>query len=202
VTFFRQMGGTLGTAVFLSVLLTNLPGKIASAFGSVQGTPEFRAALAAHPDQAATLQSATSGNTDLNDTSFISRLDSVIAHPFKVGFSDSMSIVFLLGTAIMVIGLIVVLFLPEVALSDRSAAQARAAEDATAGQSGEAAVADVHGGGQAVDAAPDGVDPDADGRGRHNAEGRPDEVRVPVDGPAGTGKHEADGYVGRPSGGA
>jgi hypothetical protein len=199
VTFFRQMGGTLGTAVFLSVLLTNLPGKIASAVGKAQGTPEFQAALAAHPDQAATLRGAGGGGADLNDTSFISRLDSVIAHPFKVGFSDSMSIVFLLGTAIMVIGLIVVLFLPEVALSDRSAAQARAAEDATAGQGGEAALADVHGDGQAVSAAADGADPDADGRGRHNAAGRPDEVRVPVDGHTGNGKHEAGGYVESPS---
>jgi hypothetical protein len=68
-------------------------------------------------------------------------------------------------------------------------------------------VADVHGDGQAAAldgagaGAQGGVDPDADGRGRHNAEGRPDELRVPVDGPAGNGKHEADGYVGRPSGG-
>ena len=240
VTFFRQMGGTLGTAVFLSVLLSNLPGRIASSVGKAQGTPEFQGALAAHPDQAAILRGATGGGSDLNDTSFISRLDSVIAHPFKVGFSDSMSIVFLLGTAIMVIGLIVVLFLPEVALSDRSAAQARAAEDATAGQSGEAALADVHGDGQATDtvtagvaagtrsqdgagtagsgagAGPDGaraedgmrIDPDADVRGRHNAEGRPDEVRVPVDGHADGGRHEADGYTldgeparGRPSAG-
>jgi hypothetical protein len=161
----------------------------------------------------------------------------VIAHPFKVGFADSTSVVFLLGTAIMVIGLIVVFFLPEVALSDRSAAQARAAEDATGGQGGEAALADVHGDGQASDAVPAGVgaagtrdgatldgardgatvdgardgvriDPDADERGRHNAEGRPDEVRVPVDGHAGGGRHEADGYTldgeparGRPSAG-
>ena len=38
-TFFRQMGGTLGTAVFLSVLFNALPGKIASAFGASVSTP-------------------------------------------------------------------------------------------------------------------------------------------------------------------
>ncbi|HET9517698.1 MAG TPA: MFS transporter, partial [Actinoplanes sp.] len=32
VAFFRSMGGTLGTAVFLSVLFNVLPGKITSAF--------------------------------------------------------------------------------------------------------------------------------------------------------------------------
>ena len=31
VTFFRSMGGTLGTAIFLSVLFNVLPGKIAAA---------------------------------------------------------------------------------------------------------------------------------------------------------------------------
>jgi EmrB/QacA subfamily drug resistance transporter len=200
VTFFRQMGGTLGTAVFLSILLTNLPGKIADAFRAVQGTPQFTAALAAHPDQAATLQSATSGNTDLNDTSFISRLDPVIAHPFKVGFADATSIVFLIGTAVMVIGLIVVLFLPEVALADRSASQARAAEGNPAGPAGAtipqdaAAPAGVHSGGAALVPARalDGeAAVDTDGIGRHAAAGDPDELRVPVDEHAGEGRHEA-----------
>ena len=151
MTFFRQMGGTLGTAVFLSVLLTTLPGRIAHAFDSVRNTPQFAAALAAHPDQAATLQAASQGNADLNDTSFISRLAPVIAHPFKVGFADSMSIVFLMGAAIMVIGLVIVFFLPEIPLADRSGSEARAAEaQAEAGAALEAAtpvtaaIADAH----------------------------------------------------------
>src|SRR6185436_7529270 len=138
-------------AVFLSVLLSTLPGRIADAFNSVRGTPGFQAALAAHPDQAATLQAAGSGNADLNDTSFISRLAPVIAHPFKVGFSDSMSVVFLMGAAIMAIGLVIVFFLPEIPLADRSASQARAAEaQAEAGAALEAAsvtataIADAH----------------------------------------------------------
>jgi EmrB/QacA subfamily drug resistance transporter len=200
VTFFRQMGGTLGTAVFLSILLTNLPGKIAEAFRAVQGTPQFTAALAAHPDQAATLQAATSGNTDLNDTSFISRLDPVIAHPFKVGFADSTSVVFLIASAVMVIGLIVVLFLPEVALADRSASQARAAEGGPAGPAGAsipqdaAAPADVHSGGAALVPARalDGeAAVDTGGIGRHEATGDPGELRVPVDEHTGEGRHEA-----------
>jgi EmrB/QacA subfamily drug resistance transporter len=161
VTFFRQMGGTLGTAVFLSILLTNLPGKIADAFGAVRNTPQFLAALAAHPDQASTLQSATGGNADLNDTSFISRLDPVLAHPFKVGFADSTSVVFLIAVGVMVIGLIVVLFLPEIALADRSASQARAAEDTPAETAAippdGAAPADVHSGGSADALAPAGA---------------------------------------------
>jgi len=204
VTFFRQMGGTLGTAVFLSVLLSTLPGRIADAFNSVRGTPGFQAALAAHPDQAATLQAAGSGNADLNDTSFISRLAPVIAHPFKVGFSDSMSTVFLMGAAIMVIGFVVVLLLPEIPLADRSASQARAAEaQAEAGAAAEAAALPGAAFAEAVAERtevalaernhPDPLDPDADERGRHTAHGHDGEVRVPVDDHGGGGRHEANG---------
>ncbi|HVD28921.1 MAG TPA: MDR family MFS transporter, partial [Mycobacteriales bacterium] len=128
VTFFRQMGGTLGAALFLSVLFTTLPGRIGDAVTAASRTPEFQNALREHPDQAALLRSAGAGNADLDDTSFISRLAAAVAHPFKVGFSDSMSLVFMLGAAVMVIGLLVVLRLPELRLSDRSASQARAAE--------------------------------------------------------------------------
>jgi EmrB/QacA subfamily drug resistance transporter len=128
VTFFRQMGGTLGTAVFLSVLFTALPGRIREAITAASGTPEFQQALREHPDQAALLRSVGTGNVALDDTSFISRLAAPIAHPFKVGFSDSMSLVFLLGAGVMVIGFLVVRMLPELPLADRSAAQARAAE--------------------------------------------------------------------------
>ncbi len=225
VTFFRQMGGTLGTAVFLSVLLSTLPAKIAGAFRAVQGTPEFAAALAAHPEQAATLQAAGQGNADLNDTSFISRLAPVIAHPFKVGFADSMSVVFLMGAAIMLIGLVVVFFLPEIPLADRSASEARAAEAQAEADAAAAAapvtapvtasvtataIADAHPARTEPPAptdpfGPAGLDPDADGRGRHSADGHdgegrspvdgpPGEGRSPVDGPPGEGRHEANGH--------
>ena len=53
----------------------------------------------------------------------------MVAHPFKVGFSDAMPIVFLIAALIMVIGLIVVFLLPELPLRHASAAQARLDED-------------------------------------------------------------------------
>ncbi|XVV14047.1 MDR family MFS transporter [Actinoplanes sp. CA-131856] len=126
VTFFRSMGGTLGTAIFLSVLFNVLPGKISDAFTTARATPEFQQALAANPDQAQTLQQATAGGGDLSDTSFLTKLSDVIAHPFKEGFSEGIQVVFLLALAVMVIGLIVVFFLPEIPLSLRSAQQQRA----------------------------------------------------------------------------
>jgi EmrB/QacA subfamily drug resistance transporter len=125
VTFFRSMGGTLGTAIFLSVLFNVLPSKISTAYQAAQRTPEFQQALAANPSQAQVLRQAQSGAA-LSDTSFLSRLSDVVAHPFKVGFSEGVHVVFLMALAVMIVGLIVVFFLPEIPLSRRSAQQQRA----------------------------------------------------------------------------
>jgi EmrB/QacA subfamily drug resistance transporter len=134
VTFFRSMGGTLGAAVFLSVLFSLLPDKIKGAFTSAQTTPEFQAAARAHEDQLQSIQqAATSGSaSSFNNTSFLDKLDNALSHPFKVGFSDAMSVVFMVAAGIMVVGFIVILFLPEVPLRSMSAAQQRAQEDAEA----------------------------------------------------------------------
>jgi EmrB/QacA subfamily drug resistance transporter len=125
VTFFRSMGGTLGTAIFLSVLFNVVGDKISSAYRAAQGTAAFQQSLAADPSQQQTLQQAQSGDA-LNDTSFLNRLSDVVAHPFKVGFSDGIQLIFLLAALVMIIGLIVVLFLPEIPLEQRSAQQQRA----------------------------------------------------------------------------
>ncbi|GAA3344647.1 MDR family MFS transporter [Amorphoplanes nipponensis] len=134
VTFFRSMGGTLGTAIFLSVLFNVVGGKISSAYRTAQGTPEFQQAVAADPSQLQRLQQAQSGDA-LNDTSFLGRLSDVVSHPFKVGFSDGIHVVFLLAAAVMILGLIVVLFLPEIPLQQRSAQQQRADDAAAAAAS-------------------------------------------------------------------
>ena len=131
VTFFRSMGGTLGTAIFLSVLFNVLPGKIKGAFTSAAATPQFQAELQSHPDQAHILQQATSAGGsggDLSDTSWINKLSDTLAHPFKVGFSDGIQVVFLMALGVMLIGLIVVFFLPEIPLAQRSAQAQREAD--------------------------------------------------------------------------
>jgi EmrB/QacA subfamily drug resistance transporter len=141
VTFFRSMGGTLGTAIFLSVLFNVLPGKISGAFETAQKTPEFQQALQADPSQAQVLQQATGGDA-LSDTSFLSKLSDVVAHPFKVGFSDGIQVVFLMALGVMLIGLLVVFFLPEIPLSMRSAQQQRA-DDILAAQNSKGTPGDV-----------------------------------------------------------
>ena len=168
VAFFRSMGGTLGTAVFLSVLFNVLPGKISDAFRTAQGTPEFQQALASDPRQAQLLQQAQGGDA-LSDTSFLSRLSDVVAHPFKVGFSEGIHVVYLMALAVMLVGLVIVFFLPEIPLAQRSAQQQRAA-DALAAENSDGVPGEV------------GAGPDAGTRGGAHRAPESDPVPVGKDG--------------------
>ncbi|MEV6058116.1 DHA2 family efflux MFS transporter permease subunit [Streptomyces sp. NPDC052107] len=140
-TFFRQMGGTAGTAVFLSVLFSTVGDKIGSAFRTAYETPAFRAALhdpavRANPANKPVLEmfqhpqaGGGSGSGVLDDSSFIQRLDPRLAQPFKVGFTDSMQLVFLIAAAVLVLGFLVAVWTKEVPLRKVSGLEARAAEE-------------------------------------------------------------------------
>ncbi|MBM6401632.1 MDR family MFS transporter [Phycicoccus sonneratiae] len=143
-TFTRQIGGTIGTAVFLTILFSLAPDKIAAAFQRFAPTPDFQAALRdpANAAFAQQLQQSQGGGTAaasgvLQDSSFLSSLDPRLAKPFLVGFSEAMDVVFLVGSAVMVLAIVVLALLPQVELrrgsaySERSAG-ATAPEDAPA----------------------------------------------------------------------
>ncbi|MDI2125576.1 MDR family MFS transporter [Yinghuangia seranimata] len=141
-TFFRQMGATAGTAVFLSVLFSNVGARIADAFRHAATTPSFQAAahdpaVAAQPQDKAVLDmlhapGGSPGSSVLSDSSFIQQLDPRLALPFKQGFSDAMHNVFLLGAGVLAIAFVLLLFLKEVPLRSMSGLQAAAAEAAEA----------------------------------------------------------------------
>jgi len=128
VTFSRQMGGTLGAAIFLSILFSTVTGYISDAVKSASRTAAWHAAMAAHPGQLEQLKSG--GSQVLSDTSFIQRLDPALAAPFKTGFADAMDLVFLVTGIVVLVSLFVVWRLPELPLRMESASAARAAEDA------------------------------------------------------------------------
>jgi len=145
-TFFRQMGGTLGTAVFLSILFSTVGDKIGNAFRTLAPTPEFQAALhdpavLANPANQPVLGPLANGQSlgggSIDDSSFIDQLDPRLAKPFLVGFSDSMSTVFLVAAGIVVIGFALVIFLREIPLSNQSGLVARQQQAAAAAAAGE-----------------------------------------------------------------
>jgi Major Facilitator Superfamily len=126
-TFFRQTGGTVGTAVFLSILFSVVGSRIADAFASVRTDPAFLAALQNNPDFA---QSLRGGGTslDLNNTEFLNTLDPELARPILTGFAESVDTVFMVGGFVTLVAFVLVWFLKEVPLSDKSGIQ-RAADD-------------------------------------------------------------------------
>ncbi|GAA2791324.1 MDR family MFS transporter [Saccharopolyspora taberi] len=120
VNLFRQTGGTVGAAAFLSILFSTVGGRIADAMRSTG--PEFAAAMRdpavlADPANHAFLSAMQSGATpDLNDTSFLYGLDPRLARPVLEGFASAMDTVFFVGGCVMVIAFVLTWFLRNIRL--------------------------------------------------------------------------------------
>jgi EmrB/QacA subfamily drug resistance transporter len=128
--FFRSIGGTLGTAIFLSILFTLAGTKITAQYAQAATNPAFLAAAKANPGQVALLHQNLSGGLD--DTSFLSGLAKPLVEPFYAGFSAAGDVVFAV-VAILLLGAVVLsLCLKEVPLRLVSGNQARAQASAQA----------------------------------------------------------------------
>ncbi|GAA3557567.1 MFS transporter [Amycolatopsis ultiminotia] len=106
-TFFRQIGGTAGVAVFLTILFNVLPGNITKAFG---GNPPAGAA-----GQLNDLQS---------NTGIIQTLPEALRTPILVGFTDSITTVFYVASGVALLATIVLLFMKEIPLAGMNPAAA------------------------------------------------------------------------------
>ncbi|MFF0631237.1 MDR family MFS transporter [Nocardia sp. NPDC004151] len=125
-TFFRQIGGTLGAAVFLSILFDRLGTDIRAQLEASSTDPNFQKAVvnAAHDGNPADMALAqgflnhdtSAAQSVLKDSSIIQKLNPVLAHPFKVGFAESLSTVFLTTSAVAFVALVLVMFWKEVPL--------------------------------------------------------------------------------------
>ena len=129
-TFFRQIGATVGVAVFLSMLFTQLTPKTGDALIAASSTPAFQQAVqtaagSSDPLESGFAKAIASGDASiagsaLQDSSFIQKLEPALAEPFRIGFSDAMDYVFLAVSILMLIGFVLVLFLKEVPLRTMS----------------------------------------------------------------------------------
>lgn len=141
-TFFRQIGGTLGTAVVFSVLFGRLPTTLAAAFGSSTHADSLAAALQdpevlADPANAAILQllqgGASSAGGALNgDTSFLIGADPRLTAPFLDGFAQATTAVYWIGLAVILVAFVLSFFLKAAPLREKSALQEAADERAAA----------------------------------------------------------------------
>ena len=117
-TFTRQIGGTAGTALFLSILFAALPNRIAEALDTARATPDFQAALAdpANAEFVQQLQTGAVGDTLLKDSSILNALDPRLAQPFLQGFAEAMDRVFLVAACVMVLGVVITWLIPQISL--------------------------------------------------------------------------------------
>jgi EmrB/QacA subfamily drug resistance transporter len=138
-TFFRQIGGTLGVAVFLSVLFTTIPSHLQDSYADAAKDPAFVAAskdpaVLSDPNNADYFGMLKSGGGDLSDTSFLTHTNTTLAHPFKAGFTDSIDVVFLIGAGVVALAFLFSIFMKEIPLrTGKPDAAPAAAEGAEGG---------------------------------------------------------------------
>ena len=133
-TFFRQLGGTLGVGIFLSLLFNTLPGNVRSALVVSSGDPSFlqsagKAAAAAGKSVQDYL--ATLGGQLTVDSSFLGKLDPILAHPYQVGFVNSTHVVYVCGAICMAIAFALVTRIKQVPLRTMSALEEVQLEEAS-----------------------------------------------------------------------
>jgi hypothetical protein len=134
-TFFRAMGGTFGTAIFLTIFFSGAAKHVGANVRDAAQAPQFQAALRdpANGVIARALRAMANGSTSqLNDTSFLQHGAMVLREPFLAGFADSMDRVFLVAAFVVLPAFLLSFFLKEVKLRMESGLEAQAAERAAA----------------------------------------------------------------------
>jgi len=140
-TFFRQIGGTLGTAVIFSVLFARIPQTIADAFANTRITDGMQAAMSdpavlANPGNAKILalfangQGGGAANALDGDTSFLNTADPRLAAPFLEGFTNATVSVFWVSLAVVLVAFVLSFFLKATPLREKSALQENADDEA------------------------------------------------------------------------
>ena len=138
-TFFRQMGGTLGVAIFISLLFNGLKDNIGNAFKNADVLAGMKAAMQdpavlADPknlDVLNAMKAAQGGGSAGNvlgdkistDSSFLSQIDPRLARPFLMGFAESAATVFTWAGVIIAVSFAMSFFIKATPLRDKSAAQ-------------------------------------------------------------------------------
>jgi MFS family permease len=97
-TFFRQMGGTIGAAIFGAVLSNRLAVHLTEQLGPLVSTMENGAAI------------------DTNNVQAIQALPEAIKLPVLTAFTQALDEVFLVGVPVVALALVVALFLEEIPL--------------------------------------------------------------------------------------
>ena len=130
-TFFRQMGGTLGVAVFMSILFGQLKDRVLLAFEDADVQAGIGAAIAdpevigasENQELLALIESGEGAEAIGIDSSFLIGADERLTAPFRIGFVESSLSVFLIAAVVVGIAFVISWFIKEVPLRSKSASQ-------------------------------------------------------------------------------
>jgi EmrB/QacA subfamily drug resistance transporter len=129
-TFFRQMGGTLGVAVFLSILFNSLADKGAEIGSKIQAAIMANPGLLADPRNAAFASGQDIGALVQTDSSFLKKASPELANPIKQAFGESAASVFVAAAGVVIVAFVLSVFIKEVALRTKSGVQEKAEQAA------------------------------------------------------------------------
>lgn len=125
-TFFRQMGGTLGVAVFLSILFNSLADKGAVIGAKIQAAIQANPSLLADPRNSAFTKGTDLGSMIQSDSSFLKTASPELANPIKQAFAESAGTVFIAATVVVVVAFALSWFVKELELRTKSGVQEKA----------------------------------------------------------------------------
>ena len=125
-TFFRQMGGTLGVAVFLSILFTTLTDKGTQIGEGIMKAIKANPALLGLPQNAVFKDPAKLNEMISSDSSFLKTASPELANPIKEAFAQAAVTVFTSATVVIVIAFVLSFFVKEIALRTKSGVQEKA----------------------------------------------------------------------------
>lgn len=131
-TFFRQMGGTAGVAVFLSVLFTSLADRGSWIGEQIKSVLIVKPELLQLPENSILQQAGPEGIAEMvaTDSSFLQTISPEISEPILIAFTESGVSVFVAAAAVVSIGFVLSFFVKEVPLRQMSGVAAKAEEDA------------------------------------------------------------------------
>ena len=129
-TFFRQMGGTLGVAVFLSILFNSLADKGAEIGAKIQAAITANPGLLNDPRNAVFTSGQDVSELIQSDSSFLKTASPELADPIKQAFAESTASVFIAASAVVITAFVLSIFIKEVALRTKSGVQEKAEQAA------------------------------------------------------------------------
>lgn len=123
-TFFRQMGGTLGVAFFLSILFTEVKDKAQEIIDGIKSAVMQNPALMQDPANKVLFEAGDGiDNMISNDSSFLEKISPELAYPIKVAFAEAAGSVFFTAAIIMAVAFAISFFVKEIPLRTKSGVQ-------------------------------------------------------------------------------